>query len=656
MAAASILTSVVTGGSNSHATVSEEANAYATDFVSQGIVGSVLNTGGTAPSTGGFAVNQDASPDMGVTISNGVAYVSGTPSSQGTQTLRARMTANYTAYTINANASGSTKYDWLYLQLTATNAANPSATADNVITLITSRSTSNTADNGTPPTYGILLAVITVTNGASSIVNANIVDSRTQSSITTNAAVNNTGWIGLGYTPNTVTYNGQRSYSLVFNSVDLTGTVSAGQRLRTTRSVVAPINCTSLNGTTQFFNKTSPTGMTFTDDFVTDAYIKITSYPSGESGINSRYNGTSGFRFTLLQTGQIQLYGFNGSSSNNSGIISVQAVPLNKWTRVTAQLDMSSFTATPTTSYIMIDGVDVPATVARGGTNPTALIQAGNLEIGSFNGGGFFPGKIAQVAVFNAKVTQAQIQAYGNQSYTGAETNLISAYSLSNSVTDLNVSNANNLTANGSATTTALDAPWGTQASGLISSILDYAIVTSSTFSTNTTMNIQVPEGNAVPTSGGILTVSYSINDNPYNFPSTLKFALNAYNTSTTTALAALVSQYITPMALGPIAFTNSGTAGGTMNFELVGNVKRLWGLSAGTLVNTSAGPNFTWTLPVSFFSSIQYATSNWTQIATTANQSAYVNTYSTTTIQSTAWSASTTAASQQLSLLATGT
>jgi hypothetical protein len=35
----------------------------------------------------------------------------------------------------------------------------------------------------------------------------------------------------------------------------------------------------------------------------------------------------------------------------------------------------------------MIDGVNVPASVTRGGTNPTSLIQAGNLEIGSINGG-----------------------------------------------------------------------------------------------------------------------------------------------------------------------------------------------------------------------------------------------------------------------------
>jgi hypothetical protein len=68
---------------------------------------------------------------------------------------------------------------------------------------------------------------------------------------------------------------------------------------------------------------------------------------------------------------------------------------------------MSAFTATTLTSYTMLDGLDVPATVSRAGTNPTALIQAGNLQIGAANTLNFFPGKIAQVAIYNAKVTQA---------------------------------------------------------------------------------------------------------------------------------------------------------------------------------------------------------------------------------------------------------
>lgn len=182
MAAATITAGVVTGGSNSHQTTAEDLNAYATDFVTQGVVGTITANSGSG-GTGSFCVNADGTPDMGVTVLAGQAYVSGTPSTQNSQVLRARMTSNYTAYTINANSSGSTKYDWVYLKLDATKANTPALAADDVLTLYTSRSSSNSSDNGSPPTYGILLAVVTVANGASSITNSNITDRRTQALI-----------------------------------------------------------------------------------------------------------------------------------------------------------------------------------------------------------------------------------------------------------------------------------------------------------------------------------------------------------------------------------------------------------------------------------------------------------------------------------------
>lgn len=183
--ASTITTSVVTGGSNSHATTVAEVNAFRSDFGSPGVTGAVANTAGVAPSTGSFAVNAQGSPAMFVDITAGNAYITATPSGQVSQLLRATMTATYTSYAISANASGSTKYDWIYLQVDATKANNPAADASDVTALYTSRSSSNVTDNGSPPTYGILLAVVTVANGASTISNSNITDSRTGASITT---------------------------------------------------------------------------------------------------------------------------------------------------------------------------------------------------------------------------------------------------------------------------------------------------------------------------------------------------------------------------------------------------------------------------------------------------------------------------------------
>ena len=326
------------------------------------------------------------------------------------------------------------------------------------------------------------------------------------------------GWNPLGDAPDTITYTGNRSYDLVFNGEDHTDVISRGMRLRTTRTVAAPTQSASLNGTSQYFSDTTVSGMTFTDDFVVSAWVKVSSYAEGT--IASRYNGTSGWFLHMAASGVIRLRGINAGSANNSEVVTYQSVPLNKWVHITAQLDMSAFTSTSTTSYIMFDGVDVPVSVARGGTNPTSLVQAGNLEIGANNSGvNPFPGKIAQVAVFSAKVTQANIRATISQGLLGTETSLVSAYSFNNSITDLNTTNANNLVANGGAVATNADSPFGVDDDGTPRSTLDYAIVMDKSFSTNTTLTVQVPEGCTIPTSGGVSVVSYAVVKVPYGFP-----------------------------------------------------------------------------------------------------------------------------------------
>src|SRR6266850_6703160 len=135
----SIYTSVLTGGSNNHQTTSEEANYLVTDFISEGVVGVITNTSGVAPMTGALAVNAQGSPNMTVAVSAGVGYVQATPSGQATQTMRVYNNASANV-TIAANASGSTKYDWVYLSVNAANAATPNVAGDNVTTLVTSRS------------------------------------------------------------------------------------------------------------------------------------------------------------------------------------------------------------------------------------------------------------------------------------------------------------------------------------------------------------------------------------------------------------------------------------------------------------------------------------------------------------------------------------
>src|SRR5436305_765158 len=328
-----LVTSILTAGSNNHLTTSEEANAAYTDFVGQGIVGSVGNTSGVAPSTGGFAVNAQGTPDATIAVSSGVAYVTGTPTSQNSQTFRVKNSASANT-TISANASGSTKYDWVYITLSATNLNTPNTAGDNVATITVSRSSSASADDGTPPTYGYNIAVVTVANGFTTITNGNIADKRAQVILATGSSNPAGGWTATS-TPTTITALGNRSYTVLFPSVDLTSTLFPGYRFKGTRTVTAPTQSTSLNGTTQYYSKSSPAGMTFTDDFTVSAWIKLSSYAS--STIISRYNGTSGWLLFLGADGRIYLQGNNAGASNFRRVSSYQSLPLNKWVHVAAQ-------------------------------------------------------------------------------------------------------------------------------------------------------------------------------------------------------------------------------------------------------------------------------------------------------------------------------
>lgn len=514
-------TGILTAGTNLHATTSEEANQLATDFVTGGMVNAIGNTSGTAPMTGSFGVNAQGSPDMSVSVNQGTAYVSTTPTGQNTQLLRSTMPAAETVAIAN-NTSGVTKYDWLYIKHDPSNANNPDVNGTNVASFYVSRSSQNNSDDGTPPSYYELLSVLTVPNNATSITAAQIADRRRSVTIgTTSGASLNTGWNALGYTPNSVVYNGNRSYTLTFTGIDLRPVLAPGYRIRSTRSMVAPIQSTALNGTNQYWSRTSTiNGMTFTDDWVTGAWIKPINYQAGK--IMSRYNGTSGWQFGLEATGQVSLYAYNGSSGNFSGVTSYQSVQLNRWQHVAAQSDLSTFAPGITNSYVMIDGVDVPVQVTRGGSNPTALVQAGNLEVGGANGGTTpFAGSIAQAFVTSAKVAQSTINTYISQGLLGTEPNLVSAFSFSGNANDLNTTNGNNLTSNNGASATAADAPFGSQGNGTISATIDYLITQTVTLSGSDTVVVaQAAEGNTLPTTvSSIGSVDYSNAAKPYLFP-----------------------------------------------------------------------------------------------------------------------------------------
>lgn len=183
---------ILKAGSNNFQTTAEHLNRLATDFFIDGVVGSFTNTAGVAPMTGGFGVNAQGTPNNTVAVTLGSGYVTATPGAQASQRVRVWSDANENI-TIAANSSGGTVYDWIYLKVDATTSDNPNLAGDNVFTLATSRSTSSVSDNGTPPTYGKVIAVVTVANSFVTITNGNISDRRVRASVNAvSSAVNPT--------------------------------------------------------------------------------------------------------------------------------------------------------------------------------------------------------------------------------------------------------------------------------------------------------------------------------------------------------------------------------------------------------------------------------------------------------------------------------
>lgn len=510
-----ITTSIMTGGVNNHPTTSEDANGIATDFVTEGVIGTITNTSGVAPATGAFAVNAQGTPNMTVAVTSGVAYVTGTPSSQNSQTFRVYSTASENV-TISANSSGSTKYDWVYIKLDATLLNAPTLAGDTTATLVTSRSTSNSSDDGTPPTYGYPLAVVTVANGASSITNSVIRDIRSNADIGAVAGTN-TGWTN-GALPqvSSVTENGNRSASITFAST-VASILTPGMRIRTTRTVAAPTYMGgAFNGTNHYFTKTTATSTlsTFTDNFTLMAHVEPTSY--AQMAIMGRGDATpaNGWDLRMEATGQVALYIRSGGAANTRAYTTYQSVPLNKKTAIAV-----SYTSTGPACVIYFDGISVPVGAAvTSGTAPTTAGTGGDFSIGRLGGfnGLYWTGYISGVGVFNAVLSAATIRSYKNQALTGSETNCIGAWSLNNTGVNQQASGTNDVTATNSVGYTSGRSPYCMDANGTAAGTYDYAIVTKVS---TTVATVQYPEGCAIPTSGGISAVDYSGVKAPFGMP-----------------------------------------------------------------------------------------------------------------------------------------
>lgn len=327
----------------------------------------------------------------------------------------------------------------------------------------------------------------------------------------------NLGWIiGAISAPTAVTNNGNGSYDMTFSS-SMAAILAIGFRVRTTRTVTAPTYMSStLNGTNQFFTKTSPTGSlsTVTNNFTLMGWLVPASYAGADGAIIGRADAAlnNGFWMQYKGTsGVLEIGVTNGGVGNLRSIKTQQTVPINE--RVFVAMTWASGTVT---AYV--NGMSIPvATAVTTGTAPTAAGTGGDFSVGKLGAfGNFFNGNISGAAVFDAVLSQANIRSYMNQVLAGNESNCIGAWSLNNTPNDQNAA-GNNLTAQNSASYTSGLSPFATLSDGVAAGTQDIGIVTKVN---GTTVTVQVPKGCTIPTSGGVSAIAYAPSGNPFGWTS----------------------------------------------------------------------------------------------------------------------------------------
>lgn len=132
--------------------------------------------GGT--NTGDFAVTQSGTPAMTVSVAAGWAYVAGSTTS--TQGMYGVYNDAATTLTVTANASGNPRID---LVCVTVRDAGYSGTSNDVIFQVVAGTPAASPVAPTLPASSLSLATIAVSNGASSILNANITDTRVKAMV-----------------------------------------------------------------------------------------------------------------------------------------------------------------------------------------------------------------------------------------------------------------------------------------------------------------------------------------------------------------------------------------------------------------------------------------------------------------------------------------
>jgi hypothetical protein len=279
------------------------------------------------------------------------------------------------------------------------------------------------------------------------------------------------GWIIPSATFTYNANNGAKEFVLT-PSVDPTGYLAAGMKLKLTRGTVPPTQSMAFaSASSQSASKSSPSGITFTGNFTCEAWIYLLSYPSATAAIvgrDSAAGSASGWEFAINSSGQLVLVFRNGSGS--SSFNTYQAVPLNRWVHVAA----AATVATPTAAIYM-NALSIPGTSTA--TAATTVVQPStNLALGKGNNTtGYLNGYLSEVRVWSTAQSLSNIKSNMAISLSGSESNLVALFQGNGNFND-KTSNANNLTANNSAIATQAANPYNATEYAIITKVASNAV------------------------------------------------------------------------------------------------------------------------------------------------------------------------------------
>lgn len=346
------------------------------------------------------------------------------------------------------------------------------------------------------------------------------------------------GWQASGATFTYSANNGNKEFVLG-TSTNLTGTLSPGMKLQVTRGTVPPTQCMAFaSASSQYATKASPSGITFGSAFTCEAWIYLNSYNGQQQFVIGRSdNSTGGFGVSINASGQVE--GLYGASSAFTAATSYQAVPLNQWTHIAFVVSSVS----SKTCLIYINGLLVLSTLILSAA--TSLTQTSNLSVGAAGAGvanSFLNGFISEARIWSAAQSQANIQANMAISISGSATNLVAYYQGNGAWTD-GTSNANTLTADGGAINNQLANPYNAIEYGVINT------VTSSSITVDCGTSCTIPNET-------LSSPFYSLNENPYGLTPglgnnrTLGISSIAYTFSTQSTSPIVVGGLTVPVTI----------------------------------------------------------------------------------------------------------